>query len=120
LKPGEDTAIIRKSIKEEKIATNVADFYAWNAGLATWLQHKKITFIILQSILNDSISKNDKILLNRFANATWKAGQPFRGLARITRNTFTCFDLLTPEEIEKDWVQIKAAAVKLSQALLTL
>jgi hypothetical protein len=55
--------------------------------------------------------------MKRFANATWKAGQPFRSLDRITRKTFTCFDLLPPEEVEKDWMQIKAAAIKLSAAL---
>ena len=121
LKPGEDTATIRKSIKEEKIATNIAGFYALECGLSYLATtQNKLPSVVLQSILNDSISKDDKILFERFANATWKAGQPFRGLDRITRTTFTCFDLLTPEEIEKDWVQIKAAAVKLSKALLPL
>lgn len=118
LKPGEDTATIRKSIKEEKIATNIAGFYALECGLSYLATtQKKSPSSVLQSIINDSISKDDKSLFERFANATWKAGQPFRGLDRITRSTFTSFDLLEPEEIEKDWVQIKAAAEKLSKAL---
>lgn len=118
LKPGEDTATVRKSIKEEKIATNVAGFYALECGLSYLATaQQKLPSSVLQSLLNDNISKDDKILFERFSNATWKAGQPFRGLDRITRGTFTSFNLLTAEEIEKDWVQIKAAAEKLSRAL---
>jgi hypothetical protein len=112
LKPGEDTSTIAKSVKEEKIATNLAGFYALECGvsyLAT--AEKKLPSAILKSIVNDSISADHKKIFERFANATWKAGQPFRGLNRIERKTFTPFDLLPPEEVEKDWVQIKAAAV---------
>jgi len=118
LKPGEDTAIILKPLKEEKIATNIAGFYALECGLSyIATKQNKLPSLVLQSILNDSINNEDKILFERFANATWKAGQPFRGLDRITRATFTSFDLLPKEEIEKDWVQIKAAARQLSDAL---
>jgi len=118
LKPGEDTATIKKSMKEEKIATNLAGFYALECGLSYLATaQKKLPSAVLQSIINDSINKDDKRLLERFANATWKAGQAFRGLDRITRATFTSFDLLPPAEIEKDWVQIKAAAEKLSKSL---
>ena len=67
--------------------------------------------------MNDSINKNDKRLFERFANVTRKAGQRFSGLDRITRAPFISFDLLTPKEVEKDWVQKKAAAEKLSKAL---
>ena len=114
LKPGEDSAVIMKTPKEEKIATNIAGFYALECGLnflAT--AQNKLPSQVLQSIVNDDISNNDKRLFERFANATWKTGQPFRGLDRVTRGNFVPFDLLTAEEIEKDWVQIKAAAQKL-------
>jgi len=118
LKLGEDTATIKKNIKEEKIATNIAGFYALECGLSYLASvKKKLPSAMLRSILADSIGKDDKRLFERFANATWKAGQPFRGLDRITRSTFTSFDLLPPEEIEKDWVQIKAVAEKLSKSL---
>lgn len=53
------------------------------------------------------------MIFARFANATWKAGQPFRGLNRITRPTFTSFYFLGEADIEKDFVQIKMAAEKL-------
>jgi hypothetical protein len=46
----------------------------------------------------------------RFANVTWKAGQPFRGLDRIAHATFTPYYFLTEAELEKDWIQIKLAA----------
>ena len=111
LKPGEDTATVKKASEEEKIATNLAGFYALECGLSYLATaEKKLPSAVLQSILNDSISSDNKRLFERFANATWKAGQPFRGLSKIERKTFTPFDLLPAEEIEKDWVQIKAAA----------
>jgi len=118
LKPGEDTATIKKSVNEEKIATNLAGFYALECGLSYLAAaENKLPSEMLQSILNDSISHNNKRLFERFANATWKAGQPFRGLNRIERKIFTPFDLLAAEEVEKDWVQIKTAAATLKQAL---
>jgi len=109
---------IEKSVHEEKIATNLAGFYGLECGLnyLVTTQHK-LPSHILQSILRDDIQEDEKKLLERFANATWKAGQPFRGLDRITRDTFTCFDLLTNAEVEKDWVQVKAAADVLLEKL---
>jgi hypothetical protein len=118
LSPADDTAEIKKSAREEKIATNIAGFYALECGvnyLAT-TQHK-LPSAILKSITADSLDQKDKQLLNRFANATWKAGQPFRNLDRITRDIFKPFDLLPPVEVEKDWVQVKAAAERLTTAL---
>ena len=118
IKAGQDTATFKRSFKEEKIATNIAGFYALECGLSylATAQHL-VPSVVLQSIAHDSLSKENKKIFERFANATWKAGQPFRGLDRITRETFTCFDLLPPDEVEKDWIQIKAAAVKLISAL---
>jgi len=109
----DDTTTITRSIKEEKIAINVAGFYALECGLNYFAANKKLPSQVLQSILDNSISADDKILLQRFANATWKAGQPFRGLNRIERENFVPFYFLSDEEKEKDWVQIKAAAEKL-------
>ncbi|HRQ51107.1 MAG TPA: hypothetical protein PLR74_11260 [Agriterribacter sp.] len=118
LKTGEDTATVRKSIKEEKIATGLAGFYALECGLSYLATaQQKLPSAVLQSIINDSLDAKDKKLFERFANATWKAGQPFRGLHRIAREAFIPFDLLSKEAQEKDWVQIKAAAEKLLQSL---
>jgi hypothetical protein len=50
------------------------------------------------------------LLLARFANATWKAGQPFRALGRISRANFIPAALLPQQELEKDFVQIRAAS----------
>lgn len=114
LSPSEDTATERKSVLNEKIAINVAGFYALECGLSYFATAKNaIPSTLLKNIIGDKISTEDKRIFERFANATWKAGQPFRGLDRITRNNFISFDLLSDAEIEKDWVQIKAAAGKL-------
>ena len=110
----DDTATITKQVKEMKIATSIAGFYALECGLNYLVTTKKmLPSTILKSIVNDSISKEDKLIFARFANATWKAGQPFRGLNRITRQTFTPFYFLNESDIDKDMVQIKMAAQRL-------
>jgi len=114
----EDSTIIRKPVKDQKIATNVAGFYALECGISYLVTTKKILpSVILQSITGNTISAEDKNLFSRFANATWKAGQPFRGLSRIERETFTPFYFLNDADIEKDWVQIKTAAAKVLSEL---
>jgi len=110
----DDTASIHKSSLEQRIAINVAGFYALECGLSYFAETKDILpSALLKSILTDSINKEDKILFLRFANAAWKSGQPFRGLARIERDNFIPFYFLDEAEVEKDMVQIKAAAKKL-------
>lgn len=114
LKPGEDTATQSKSMLDEKIAVNIAGFYALECGLSYLATAQNaLPSKVLHDIVTDSLTTPEKKLFERFANATWKAGQPFRSLDRITRHNFTPFDLLSPSEMDKDWVQIKAAAEKL-------
>ncbi len=116
--PAKDTSTVSKTVKQEKIATNVAGFYALECGLDYLVTvQQRLPSQILDSIKNNTIGEADKTLLLRFANATWKAGQPFRGLERITRDNFIPASMLSKEELEKDWVQIKAAAGKLLEKL---
>lgn len=106
-----EKATVTRSVKERKIATNVAGFYALECGLNYLVTtQQKLPSDILKSIADGTINAEDKQLLCRFANATWKAGQPFLGLSRITRDTFTPFYFLSEADIEKDWAQVKAAA----------
>ena len=113
LTSAEESGMIIKSVKEEKIATNLAGFYALECGLNYLVTTKKLLpSAILHSITANTISAADKDLFSRFANATWKAGQPFRDLNRIERETFTPFYFLTDADIDKDWMQIKTAAAK--------
>jgi hypothetical protein len=114
----ESTATIEKSAREEKIAVNMAGFYAMECGVNYLVTAQgKPPSVILQSIVDDSINQPAKQLLERFANATWKASQPFRGLDRISRDIFMSFDLLPAPEIEKDWMQVKSAASILLKSL---
>jgi len=100
------------------MATNLAGFYAVECCTDYLVSTRNVLpSDLLGSIVDNSIRGEDKDLYNRFANATWKAGQPFRGLQRIERETFTPFYFLTKEDIDKDWVQIKTAAKKLLEAL---
>ena len=114
----EDSGTLDKPVKEQKIATNLAGFYALES-CTNYLASTRnlLPADLLKSIGDNSISNEDKDLYNRFANATWKASQPFRGLERIERETFTPFYFLSKADIDKDWVQIKAAAKKLREAL---
>lgn len=114
LTPEDDTALKMKNLFEEKVATNLAGFYALECGLAYLADaEQKLPSAIVQSILDGTINKQDKELLERFANATWKAGQPFRSLDRISKDNFTPFYFLSGEEVEKDWVQISTVAKRL-------
>ena len=115
---GVDTTIIMKSAKEQKVATSIAGFYALECGVAYLAEkNKQMPSVLLRSIADNTNSQEDKMLFARLANATWKAGQPFRGLSRITRETFTPFYFLKEEDIEKDLVQIRSAAKRLLSAL---
>ncbi|MCW5849381.1 MAG: hypothetical protein KIT87_04835 [Anaerolineae bacterium] len=118
LKPEEETATAPKSVKEEKIAINLAGFYAVESGLGVISERtKEMPMDILDSIAKGTRSKEDMLLIARFANATWKAGQPFRALNRITRDNFRPAALLSQDDLQKDFDQIRAAADKLLEAM---
>jgi hypothetical protein len=117
-KPEEETATAAKSVKEEKIAINLAGFYALEAGIGYISERDGVSPVqILQAIVGGSLAKSDMLLLARFANATWKASQPFRSLSRITRDTFKPAVLLSDDELAKDYVQVNNAAAKLLEAM---
>lgn len=97
-----------------KIATSVAGFYALECGVNYLVATtNRLASVILRSVANNTMSPEEKMMFARFANSTWKAGQPFRDLSRITRPTFTPFYFLTEPDIEKDMVQIRTAALRL-------
>lgn len=111
---GDDTALIKKGAKEMKVATSIAGFYALECGVNYLVTTTgRLPSVIIKSVADNSMSADEKNIFARFANATWKAGQPFRGLNRITRATFTPFYFLTEEDIDKDLVQVRAAATRL-------
>ncbi|MHA4846066.1 hypothetical protein ACX0G7_17955 [Flavitalea antarctica] len=102
---------IRKKTRDQKIASSLAGFYALECGINYIIKTSdRVPSDILKAIVNNTISPEESQVFARFANATWKAGQPFKGLNRITRRTFTPFYFLTKEDIDKDLVQIKGAA----------
>ncbi|MEO6723412.1 MAG: hypothetical protein ABIN67_23800 [Ferruginibacter sp.] len=111
LTPDDDIATITKLVKEIKIATSIAGFYGLEGGVNFFVSSKKILpSVILRSLVNNSISREDEMLFARFANAAWKAGQPFIDLSRISRDTFTPFYFLSEADIKKDLAQLKKAA----------
>lgn len=114
----EESAVVEKSVAEEKIAMNLAGFYALEAGLGVLVERTgQSPVAILTEIVNGTLPEEDMLLLARFANATWKAGQPFRSLDRITRDAFVPAAMLSDEELEKDFAQIIAAAEKLLEKM---
>jgi hypothetical protein len=40
--------------------------------------NKPVTFSYLKMVANNTMSPEEKMIFARFANATWKVGQPFR------------------------------------------
>lgn len=109
--PEDEKKTEEKPVIEQKIAINIAGFYALECGIGYLAKRDQKTIdAVLQEVVGDALDAGDKELLCRFANATWKAGQPFRSLDRITRDVFVPFDLLPEEEKLKDWVQIQSAA----------
>jgi hypothetical protein len=118
VKPEDEAATAPKSVKEEKIAINLAGFYAVEAGIGYIAERTGQTPVeILESIVNGTLNEADMLLLARFANATWKAGQPFRSLGRISRDTFRPAIMLSADELKKDYVQVRSASEKLLEAM---
>ena len=114
----DDSSVFSISEKDELIATNLAGFYALECGIELISSVTGQTFCsVLEKMLAGKTDSGGVLILNRFANATWKAGQPFKGLSRIKRQTFTPFYFLSKEDIDKDLVQVKAAAKMLLQYL---
>lgn len=118
LKPEEMAATTPKSVREEKIAMNLAGFYALEAGAGYLAEReRRAPMDVLQAVADGRLPEADMLLLARFANATWKAGQPFRSLARISRPNFVPAVRLDNSELRKDFVQIRAAATRLVAAM---
>ncbi|MDP8299278.1 MAG: hypothetical protein P9L88_05190 [Candidatus Tantalella remota] len=104
--------------EKERIAINLAGVYALESGLGVICERDNVTPLEVLTAINDrTISEEDMLLMARFANATWKAGQVFRSLDRIERDTFRPAVTLVPEELEKDFDQIYAAAEQLYNRL---
>lgn len=105
---------------KEMIAMNLAGFYALECGIGIICEKKDVTIMqVLQQIKNKTLNEEDMLLIARFANATWKAGQPFRGIERIERDTFRPAALLEKDELKKDFDQIYASADKLLEKMVS-
>ena len=121
LAEGEEKSILPMNAAEEQTAVSIAGFYALECGLSYFAASEdKLPSEMLSSIVHNSLPKKEQLFFERLANATWKAGQPFRGLDRITRPSFIPAAFLSEEEIEKDRVQIRAAAQKLLETLIVV
>jgi hypothetical protein len=106
-----DSADIQKNVADEKIAPNLAGFYATECAVgAVYSQTGIAPAEILRAITTHSLKPEFWLLLQRFANATWKACQPFQGIERIMRPNFVVAGLLPAAEIAKDDHQLTGAA----------
>lgn len=105
-------------VEKEKIAKNLAGVYALECGVGVICERDNKTLLeVLKAINEKSISEKDMILLARFANATWKAGQVFQSPNRVERDTFRPAVTLTTVELKKDFDQIYAASEQLYSRL---
>jgi len=119
--PDEDalnTISVNKKQYDIKIARNMPGFYALEGGLVYLTQHTNLSpMTLLQSIVDKTLSRTDMLLLARFANVTWKQSQQFLPGDRLLRDNFIPAVRLSHSELEKDFVQIYAAAEKLLQVM---
>ena len=99
----------------EKVAQNYAGAQAVMSGVGAICHLRrgkldKIGLKILWQIINNKLKPEEHDLLLRFSNATWGAGQPFRGGNLSRADHVNMFDLLPYEEVLKDYYQVRAAA----------
>lgn len=120
--PPNDNETVKRAYPDEKVATSIAPFYALLAGFDYFaINETEPGFIFfLEAFLEDRLPASTVLLLNRLANCTWKAGQPFRDIKRIHRDNFVSAALLPEAEVLKDYQQLKAAAEKLYNRLQPL
>lgn len=113
-----DAPVARRAQLAKLVAVLRDTVFAQEAGLGYLCERDDIEPVrVLQAIVGGRLDKADMLLLARFANATWKASQPFRSLARVTRDNFRPAALLNAEELAKDYVQVTHAAAKLLKAM---
>lgn len=110
--------------KPEKVAVNLPGLLAVNTGVGIIAVMRGIpiegnVLLILQEIVNGTITDVERSVLHRLANLGWAVCQPFRGdkgpLGRA--KSVNIFDLLAQTEVDKDWHQILAAAIYLLAAM---
>jgi len=112
------TASMTDSQKDQDIAINVAPFYALDALVTKrWLEERKTPVETLQEVVNGVASPVGVTEVGLLANATWKAGQPFRGINRIERSVFQSLVTLPQGELNKDHVIVKAVASHLLERM---
>ena len=84
-----DTAQVKKSIKDEKIATGIAPLYALECGIGQLMEVYNATPVEwLDKIIDNKLDSAQVLILNRFANATWKAGQPSADLNGLKKRIY--------------------------------
>jgi hypothetical protein len=76
----------------------------------------------LRSIADGALDDDQKVIISNVANATWRAGQPFRDIADkplqgITRDINIQFNELPANERNKDLVQVAEGAKILLEAI---
>lgn len=118
----------------QKVAMNLAGYYAVDQAANTICAVRDPRFagefhawnMALASIAGDDLTATERYIARGIANATWRAGQPFRALERIERKSesgapaMTQFNELSVEEQEKDDVQLRSAARELFKRLATV
>lgn len=108
------------SEEPQQVAMNLAGAYAVQTAASVISEIRnngEVTSMgfemVIRDIAADNLSDLERSVARRCANLAWKAGQPFRGIDRITRSAMVDFNLLPTDEIAKDDDQLQAAAESL-------
>jgi len=97
-----------------KVGQNLPGFIAFLEGIVNiGTETQQTPFQVLDDIVNDRFSNTDQrmVELAQIAHATWLATQPFLGVNRLKRPVVQTWLTLSNPEKEKDFVQVKSAAV---------
>jgi hypothetical protein len=105
----------------QMIAMNLAGLYAADtaANLLCLTLYGQVTEKLyveaLEALVAGDIDDTEAQIVKNLANLAWRAGQPFRDIAtnplgRITREINMQFNLLPPDEEDKDMIQVVEGA----------
>ena len=114
----QENAVVTKSIREQQLATGLSAFYAVECCVdLLCFQENDTPVSFLNKIVLGDAGSGAMLLLNRFAQATWMAAQPFLRADCFIDSYFTLAGFLPGSQLITLNGQVQTAAAKLLEAL---
>jgi len=114
----QSTSAVLKSRQNQQIALQLTSFYAVESGIVALCErHGQTPVFWLQQILSKQLSAEETLLLNRFANVTWKTGRIFSGLHHMQEDDFHVADLMPVTDVQRAAKEMASVATLLLEAM---